>query len=199
MRQVILIGFSTTGKTTFIDKHKEKLVNREKIDTDKIISKDFEESISKIYYSFQNLEDAYAYINKKEIEVLNYLSKADNNIIIAAGPGIPSKPEFSNYVKLKNPHVVLLERPVEEIYDSLLKRRNRMKAEISHQRPDFGKWDIGVIVDEHLNEYPKNIAISKIQSLLNERKNDYKKHSTLVVNSSDIFSDNLSQKLLDIL
>jgi shikimate kinase len=199
MRQIILIGFSTTGKSTFIKKNKDRLANRRTIDTDKVISKDFGESISKIYYSFRHLEDAYRLINEKEIEVIKSLTQLGDNIIIAAGPGIPSKLEFVNYIHIKKPHVVLIQRPTEEIYYSLLDRRNKMKVEVEHQRLDFGKWDVGVIVDENLSEYPKDIAISKIQALLDERESDYNRFATLKLKSNDIFSGNLPQALLDIL
>lgn len=199
MRQIIFIGFSTTGKSTLINKIADKFPNRTKFDTDKAIAKDFTESIANIYYSSKTLADTHKFIEGQESAVLFALTKAADNLVIAAGPGIPFRPAFQTYVQTKQPHVVLIERPAEEIYKSLLDRRNEMKSEKEHQRPDFGIWDIGVMVDDKLVDYPRETAIQKIQSLLYDRQNSYNKFSTLKINSSDIFKDPLPKSLLDIL
>lgn len=74
-----------------------------------------------------------------------------------------------------------------------------MKAQTEHQRQDFGTWDIGVMVDDKLLDYSREMAIQKIQSLLEQRRESYTKFSTLKINSSDIFKDALPKALLDIL
>ncbi len=199
MRQIIFIGFSTTGKTTLINKIADKFPNRTKFDTDKVIAKDFDESIANIYYSNKNLADTHEFIEGQESAVLSALTNAADNLVIAAGPGIPFRSAFQTFVLKKKPHVVLIERPASEIYESLLDRRNKMKAEKEHHRPDFGAWDIGVMVDEELADYPRETAIQKIQSLLDQRREYYNKFTTIKMNSSDIFKDPLPKSLLDIL
>lgn len=199
MRQVIFIGFSTTGKSTLINKLGDKFPNRTKFDTDKEIAKDFGDSIANIYYANKNLADTHAFIDAQESAILNTLTTADDNLMIAAGPGIPLRPAFSAYVQAKQPHVILIERPAEEIYQSLLDRRNKMKTEAIHQRQDFGAWDIGVMVDDKLTDYTREVAIQKIQALLDQRKESYNKFSSIKISSSDIFKNPLPQSLLDIL
>jgi shikimate kinase len=199
MRQIIFIGFSTTGKSTLINKISDKFPNRAKFDTDKAIAKDFNNSIANIYYAHNEITDTHKFIEDQELAVLIQLTKADDNLIIAAGPGIPFRTTFSTYIQTKQPHVVLIERPAVEIYDSLLERRNKMKAEAKHQRADFGIWDIGVMVDDKLVDYPPLTAIKNIQSLLDQRQEPYNKFASLKINSSDIFKHSLPQSLLDIL
>ncbi len=199
MRQIILIGFSTTGKSTLINKIVNQFPQREKHDTDIEIAKDFGGSIANIYYSNPVLEHTYKQIQSLEEKILQALKLRNDNLIIAAGPAIPFKESFSDYVINKNPHVVLLEKPASEIYKSLLDRRNDMKKNPKHQRPDFGIWDINVMVNEDLVEYSKEQAIQKIQLLLEERRDGYNKYATLKLNSIDIFNENLPSNLLQII
>jgi shikimate kinase len=202
MRQIILIGFSTTGKSTLIKKIADKFPRWSKFDTDKEIAKDFGFSIANIYYAHKNLADTHKLILGKEEAVLNALTKASNNLIIAGGPGLPFRPAFANYIEVKKPHVVLIERPAEEIYQSLLDRRNDMKSKPEHQRPDFGIWDLDIMVKREngiLVDYSKSEAIDKIISALNQRQGSYNKFATFKIKSSDIFTDPLPQDLLDIL
>ena len=195
MRQIIFIGFSTTGKSTLINKIADKFPNRIKFDTDKIIAKDFGDSIANIYYGNKNLADTHKFIEGQESDVLFELANTADNLVIAAGPGIPFRSAFPTYIQSKQPHVVLIERPADEIYKSLLDRRNKMKTDTEHQRPDFGIWDIGVMIDDKLNDYPIEIAIQKIQSLLDQRQESYNKYSTLKINSSGHFQ-RLTSKIL---
>ena len=120
-------------------------------------------------------------------------------MIIAAGPSIPFKEAFPDYILCKKPHVILIEKPAEQIFESLVERRNQMKMEPKHHRPDFGIWDIDVMVNKELVEYSKKEAIQKIQLLLDERQESYNKYATLKINSTDIFSDNLPKCLLGII
>ena len=55
------------------------------------------------------------------------------------------------------------------------------------------------MVDDKLLDYSREMAIQKIQSLLEQRRESYTKFSTLKINSSDIFKDALPKALLDIL
>ena len=202
MRQIILIGFSTTGKSTLINKIADKFPHRAKFDTDKEISKDFCNSIANIYYAHENLSDTHNLIREQESTVLNALTKAENNLIIAGGPGIPFSRAFPNYIEVKKPHVVLIERPVQEIYESLLDRRNKMKSKPEHQRPDFGIWDLDLMVkmeNGSLVDYSKDEAVAKITSVINQRHDDYNKFTTLKIKSSAILLNTLPQDLLDIL
>lgn len=199
MKQVIFIGFSTTGKSTLINNLSIKFPNRIKFDTDEEIAKNFGGSIANIYYSNENINDTHSYINNQESTVLINLMNTSNNLMIAAGPGIPLRSEYSTYVKTKQPHIVLIERPAEDIYRGLLERRNNMKKETVHQRKEFGIWDVDVMVDKKLEEFSKEIAIKNIQSLLDQRQDYYNKFSPIRIKSSDIFNGSLPNSLLEIL
>jgi shikimate kinase len=198
MRQIIFIGFSTTGKSTLINKIVDTFPQRIKFDTDEEIAKDYDQSIANIYYS-NNIDETHTLIKSLEENILLSLKSSSDNLIIAAGPGIPFKNTFPEYIKSKNPHVVLLEKSAGDIYKSLLDRRNKMKQQLHHQRPDFGVWDIEVMVDKNLIEYTKEEAIQKIQLLLDQRKECYNKYATLKVNAIDLYDRNLPKELLDII
>ncbi len=67
MRQVIFIGFSTTGKSTLINKIADKFPHRIKFDTDKEIAKEFGGSIANIYYAHTKLDDTHNYVITQSI------------------------------------------------------------------------------------------------------------------------------------
>ena len=55
MRQIILIGFSTTGKSTLIEKVACKFPHRKKFDTDEEIEKPYGKSIANLEFPYKLL------------------------------------------------------------------------------------------------------------------------------------------------
>lgn len=202
MRQIILIGFSTTGKSSLINRIESEISNFKRItyDTDKVISKDFNNSISNIFYQLGRM-NALKEIERREIAVIQELILQPDSLIIAAGPGIPLHDNFKNYLSIKKPHVVLLKNSPENIYENLKKRRQKLFQELQEQnRSNFGIWDIGVITDENNKEFPEQIAIAKIDKLLKEREEIYKPIANFIFNTSDVLSEqNLPSQILEIL
>jgi shikimate kinase len=153
MTQINLIGFSTVGKSYIARNLALEFRNFKLFDTDQEICKPEFSSIAEIYYSFQNTKDALIEIKNRETRILESLSKTNENLIIASGPGIPLNQAFPVYIESKKPYVILLEKSSEDIYEGLIKRRNDLKQNDSN--PRFGIWDIDVIVDINLTEFPK--------------------------------------------
>lgn len=201
MNQIILIGFSTTGKSSLIKKIKEDLPAclRISFDTDKAISKDFNGSISNIFYQLGR-EKALSEISRRESQIIQELTYSQDNLIIAAGPGIPFHENFKNYLLIKKPHVILLENSPENIYENLKKRRKDLQKKLENPRSDFGIWDIGVMTDENNIEYDKETAVTKIVNLLKQRDPVYKSFANFIFNTSEVLSGSkIPQQILNIL
>lgn len=87
MRNVILIGFMGSGKTTVGLKLSYRL-RRTVIDTDKEIERDEKRSISDIFAA-----DGEQYFRDKETAILKKLLRTANNQIISVGGGLPLREE----------------------------------------------------------------------------------------------------------
>lgn len=177
MRQINLIGFSTVGKTFLANSLVSYFNNYKLFDTDKEIAKPEYKSISEIYYGFEDVNDAHLEIRNRETRIIQNLISNDDNLIVASGPSIPLNQTFSTYISSRKPFVILLEKSAEDIYDSFVQRRTKLK--VQDYNPRFGIWDVNVIVDSSLNEFSKEEAIEKINSLLKERDIFYKQYANL--------------------
>ena len=87
MRNVILIGFMGSGKTTVGLKLSYRL-RRTVIDTDKEIEREEKRSISDIFAS-----DGEQYFRNRETAILHKLLQSTNNQIISVGGGLPLREE----------------------------------------------------------------------------------------------------------
>lgn len=87
MRNVILIGFMGSGKTTVGLKLSYRL-RRTVIDTDKEIERDEKRSISDIFAA-----DGEQYFRDKETAILKKMLRTANNQIISVGGGLPLREE----------------------------------------------------------------------------------------------------------
>lgn len=201
MKQIILIGFSTTGKSSLIKKIKNEIptCSRISFDTDEEISRDFNDSISNIFYQLGR-EKALQEIIIRENRIINELISKPDNLIIAAGPGIPMHEEFKEYLSIKKPYVILLENSPEKIYENLINRRKRLYEKVNEENLSrFGIWDIGVISDEKNQEFESERAINRIRELLQARDEFYKPIADFIFNTDFVLGSNLPVQLLDIL
>ncbi|MFC5191107.1 shikimate kinase [Algoriphagus aquatilis] len=201
MKQIIIIGFSTTGKSSLIKKIKEEIpsIRRSILDTDEEISKNYENSISNIYLQLGR-EKALFEILKLESQLIENLIEKPNNLIIAAGPGLPFRENFKKYISIKQPHVILLENSANNIYENLKKRREELFNKLKEPRSDFGIWDIGVMVDEYNIEFDKKIAIENIENILKQRNKTYRYFAKHTFTTSEVLSnDEIPKEILEIL
>ncbi|HOY21269.1 MAG TPA: shikimate kinase [Haliscomenobacter sp.] len=201
MKQIILIGFSTTGKSSLIKKIKRDIptCTRDSFDTDEIISKDFNSSISNIFYQLGR-DKALLEITQREVQIIDDLMYSSDNLIIAAGPGIPFHDNFKEYISIKKPHVILLEKSADNIYESLKNRRLELRGRLKEPRSDFGIWDIGVMVDENNIEFGKETAVAKINNLLRQRDPIYKSFAKFIFKTSEVLDDSkIPEEILNIL
>lgn len=172
---------------------------RKPYDTDKVISEDFDGSISNIFYQLGR-GNALSEILSREKKIISDLTYLPDNLIIAAGPGVPFHENFKNYLSVKKPYVILLENSAENIYENLKKRRQDLQNRLEYPRPDFGIWDIGVMADENNIEYDKESAVTKIDFLLNQRGPTYRSFANFTFKTNEVLSDSrLPEEILNIL
>ena len=107
-RNIILIGFRGTGKST-IAKLLGKILNRKVFSIDSIVEKNAEENISSIVKT-----KGWKYFRDLESEVLKEVTQ-ENNIIIDCGGGIVLRKKNRNLLKKNNALIVLLEADVDSI------------------------------------------------------------------------------------
>jgi shikimate kinase len=173
-KHLLLIGFSCTGKTSL---GKRAFDCASIVDSDKAlldwITKKTGNRFEHIYELFINLGREKAMASIAEAEQALITSWAGDTIpkIISLGPGFPLHGSWSELRKVSR--VVLLRRPAEGIYEGFLSRRKNIFNECPAAK-DHDNWDIGVIVDEHRKEFPREIAIKNIERLLAEREPFYR-------------------------
>ncbi|MEW6127708.1 MAG: hypothetical protein AB1757_11780 [Acidobacteriota bacterium] len=195
MATVVLLGFSTTGKSTILKDFASRYssYNLETIDTDRRIPiPDYAktEEDAHIYTVFNQLvkgqdrSKALRYIEKREREILNSLQPGKNPQIVAAGPALASRePEWTKFTKRVNPVCFYLEKTAEEVYEGLLNRRNDKKKfpKKVRERADFGSWDEDVITEYENGkwvEIPKVRAIANITRHMKPLIQIYEAHSS---------------------
>ena len=131
MKNIILIGFMGSGKTT-VGRRLSYRIKRTMIDTDKQIEKEQEMSVAQIFR-----EKGESHFRDLETECLRNLIQAGRSEIISTGGGIPLRPENRDYLKtlgtvifLKVTANTILERLEHDMTRPLLQGENpRSKIE----------------------------------------------------------------------
>lgn len=115
-KNIILIGFMASGKSTLGKKLANKL-EFDFIDTDDLIEKSEQISINEIFET--KGEDYFRLLEKKLIEKL-----PNENTVIAVGGGLPC---YSDNMKSLNSKgcTVYLKRPAKELFNRLLNAKNK--------------------------------------------------------------------------
>jgi shikimate kinase len=189
----LLTGFSCTGKTSL----GKQAFGEDVLDSDdevlKWICKEQHQYFTHIYEIYMRDKDpqpATDLIQEAEEALIGSWAGDTSRKIISLGPGFPLR---RNWKQLRdNSYVVLFRRSsAHGIYDSMTKRReNTFKA--CPKAKGYDNWDIDVMVDKDGKEFSKEVAVSKIQKLLDERESYYRD------NDAEVVTDNALQKLMEL-
>jgi shikimate kinase len=123
-RNLILIGFMGTGKTT-IGKKVAKSLGFRFVDTDHLISKRAGKSIPKIFE-----EDGEEAFRQLETELLRDCA-AETDQVISTGGGIVTREENRQILKYAG-YVIWLKASPETIYERVRRNRNRPLLQTEH-------------------------------------------------------------------
>lgn len=153
MATVVLLGFSTAGKSTIARELQRRHPSIEVVDTDKLVAGGSDEHIYDVYLSLVRGRDrgpAIDYIQTKERSVVRDLQRTatpGRPRLVAAGPAVVSRdPEWAEYFAAIGPVCYCLEVTREEVYLGLLERRGRHLKQLTENgvKPipeGFGCWD----------------------------------------------------------
>jgi len=189
MSTVVLVGFSTTGKSTILREIENQYGNLVKtIDTDEVIAREWGNHIFNIYLDLvegRERNKAIKYIKKREEEILGGFVAEQNPCLIAAGPGLPlRKEDWAAFLNRVKPVCIFLKMSADQIYYGLIKRRAKhQQIESIVSKNAFGSWDEGVITrfcDGKWVPVDPEDAIANIQKLLDERLEFYPKDAEVI-------------------
>jgi hypothetical protein len=165
MKCVVLLGFSTTGKSTIIRYFKKNYPDAiSTVDTDKqigevdpgtTVSEDNEPHIYNVFLRFYDQESGSTARGLREIErreknLLKTIRLGKKPLLIGAGPFLPARdPEWSGFVgRVHHPMFFYIEKTPEEVLQGLLNRRERHRTQSELvNRPGFGCWDKDVTTE----------------------------------------------------
>lgn len=161
---VILVGFSTTGKSHFLKEVKSRC--NEKFhykDSDQFVSRLFNNHIYNIFME-KGSKDALKYIEEQENEFIMELSKPhDKPLLVSAGPFLVIREGWKDLITItKTPYIIHIEKSVPSIYDGLCERRRKHMNELDISHPNFGSWDNGVLT---MLENGKYVEMDRADSL----------------------------------
>ncbi|MBU4445788.1 hypothetical protein KJ656_12005 [bacterium] len=191
MRTIVLMGFSTAGKssiTRLIEQDKNYNILIDCHDSDYYIAKEFNPIDPHIYHIFLQLtkndkinrKEVFDFISAKEKEFFKKMidEKSLRHRLNAAGPFLHCQNElWANFIDKVKPDCVLLRITPFQIYFNLIERHYRhSKIKEVYNHPDFGAWDLGVTKAFDRNRYVlvrEGDALFKITNLLNSVERDY--------------------------
>ena len=203
MATVILIGFSTSGKSHYLKQVDLKYPDKfSLLDSDEFISASHAGHIYNIYLE-RGRQQAIEEIERRETEFIQMLPDIEENLLIAAGPFIVIREGWDEFVKENNPFIIFLDRKAEKIYESLNARRQQQKKELDTQNPNFGSWDLDVLVKIENGAYldlSKEKAIENIQMHLDKLLPIYKYYGNYIFDSDKLRIDQTeSERLVDLI
>lgn len=147
MKSIVLLGFSTTGKSTIINRFIKDYGNRlTAIDSDKEVSKQYDGHIYNLFLSLRmgtSTRHALDEIATRERDFLRNVDNGDRPLLVAAGPAVPSRdPEWHDFVTRLRPCCLYLKKTAEDVLDGLRNRRDQHSSDPGlASDPGFGCWD----------------------------------------------------------
>jgi len=144
---VLLLGYSTTGKSTILCDFREKYAEAiETVDSDSEISKEDGGHIYNVFLRFVEGSDtgpALREIERRERQFLERVGPNTRPLLIAAGPCLPIRePEWREFVQRVQPICFYLQKPPEKVLQGLRDRHAKhLRNEQLAGRPGFGCWD----------------------------------------------------------
>jgi shikimate kinase len=197
MATVVLVGFSTTGKSTILRKIDDRpggLVNT--IDTDQLVARDFSGHIFNIYLELVEGKDrskALRYIEMREEDMLASLEVGLNPSLIAAGPSLPIRKNWEVFCARLNPTCIFLNKSPEQIFEGLMKRRaTHEKNKSIVESAAFGSWDedlTTVFCNGKWVLVTRGEAVRNIQKHLNQRLGLYRRCAKAEYDTADILEN----------
>lgn len=175
MKCVVLLGFSTTGKSTilrhFREHHGEAL---ETLDSDTQISQPDGGHIYNIFLRYRqggSTAAAISTIENRERELLRTVMPTTNQMLIASGPSLPIRqPDWRYFLDRVCPVCFYLDKEPEDVLDGLLWRRTQhLKDTALASNPGFGCWDQGVTTeysDGRWVELDRDRALANVRSIM---------------------------------
>jgi len=187
---IILIGFSTAGKSHYL-REIEKLYPKEfnYLDSDKYISNDYDGHIYNVFMQLGRI-DALKYIETKEIDFLNYAKdNTDKPQLIAAGPFLVIRNGWKEFVAKRKPFIVHINKGVEAIYEGLHERRAHQISTLDNSNSNIGCWDDNVttkLINGIYEDISKSEAIENISGHFNRITPTYKSYSNCSYDSETL-------------
>jgi shikimate kinase len=182
---LLLIGFSCTGKTYLGKKaFGEDTVTDSDDEVRKWVENKENQRFDHVYEIFMRLgrQRALSLIGEAEKALIDAWADDTNQKVISLGPGFPL---HENWGRLRaNSQVVLLRKSPDGIYEGMRARREKI-FECCPEAKRHDNWDIGVMVGEDGKEFPKEVAVSNIENLLNEREIFYKHDAKIITDNYD--------------
>ena len=182
---LLLIGFSCAGKT---------YLGKKAFGEDTVIDSDDEvrtwignkenQRFDHVYEIYIRLgrPRALTLIEEAERTLINAWADDTNRKVISLGPGFPLRENWERLRAISQ--VVLLRKSPDGIYERMRDRRKKI-FECCPEAKGHDNWDIGVIVDQDGKEFPKEVAVSNIEKLLNDREIYYKHDAEIVTDSNN--------------
>jgi shikimate kinase len=193
---VILVGFSTAGKSSILKEIQKRNGEYKYVDTDSEISRAHEGHIYNVFLDKWdendpiNRQKALSFIAAREDEILNDLTlPAEKPTLIAAGPFLHIRSKWVSFTEVTHPDIFHISITPESVYEGLLKRHGDHKKIIGDRR-GFGCWDLGVTKKYMDGEYillDEELAIKNIDKLLSDATSKYRQLS----NGKDFTSERL--------
>lgn len=188
----LLTGFSCTGKTSLGKQAFGEEILDSDVEVRKWVGDKEKQQFDHVYEIYMKLgrERALSLIEEAEKALIAIWAGDTSRKIISLGPGFPLR---HNWKQLRDiSYVVLFRRSSPQgIYDSMTKRRKDIFKGCPKAK-EYDNWDVDVIVDKDGEEFSKEVAVSNIQKLLDERESYYRDYD------SELVTDNALQKLMEL-
>jgi shikimate kinase len=146
-RTVVLVGFSTSGKSTLRRELRTTYGDTfEFIDTDVELGRPYGGHVRDMYLALRQGTDtspALDFVQRTERDILNSIAPGEKPLLVVTGPFVPLRElEWSSFVSRVNPIIYYLRLSPDEAYEGLLDRRSRGSDEIKAV-DGYGCWDEG--------------------------------------------------------